>query len=236
MVASISSSMAVKPRALRWLENAELSLTENPMGQRVVIDLVGNCMVKNLFTFTLGRGIYPVIEEFIDNFAWALVGIGLPTLIIGKGFVGENAPYTKWLKSKHQFTMQKPLTLPFAKLDTEFLKHTTNKVALAKNLGLKNPAQLMPLAQKIRAGKLWIILIDMFGLALFSKYIFTFRNWLTSKLSHKEGYSGEFTYAKDQYVKDKAAQYAKNADWRKLVSNILGFTVNLLVPLASYLT
>jgi hypothetical protein len=98
---------------------------------------------------------------------------------------------------------------------------------LSKELGLKRESEILPTARLIRRGKLIGMTIDMFALASVSAVIYYFRNWLTWLLSgQKEGFSGEFTYATDDYVKQKADELKKDEASRQTFGVIMGYLGN----------
>lgn len=220
-------------------ENAWLKLEDfvslNPVMGRVFIELTGDG-INSITSILMGRSPLFALENTIAPLIWASFGVTFPVFVIKNLLVGKGSNYTKWLKNKHEMDNEKPLELPFAKLDEHYLQDESHRMALTKELGLKNEKELLPTARLIRRGKLLGMTFDMFALATVSTCIYYIRNWLTWILSgKKEGFSGEFTYATDEYVKKKADELKKDEAWRHALGVIVGFIGNLSAPLLSYL-
>ncbi len=217
--------------------NFEQSLASNPLGERVAIDLVGDATVGAGVNLLVGRGIFPSLERFGDIAAWAVFGILMPLLVIKHGLVAPGSPFTKGLKRLFSFSNASPLKTSFSMLNEDFLHGgVANQQKLMKHLGLTDKSKLLPLAREIRKGKMFAILVDMLGLASFSASFFPLRNWLTQVLSGKKGFSGEFNYANDDYIKKKSSEFEKNEKQRHLLGIISGYVGNLAVTALTWFT
>ncbi|MFN5540216.1 MAG: hypothetical protein ACK481_09205 [Candidatus Melainabacteria bacterium] len=65
----------------------------------------------------LGQGKSSFFEPIINVSLFTVLGILLPLGILKNLFVAPHAPYTKWLKSEHEFSHNQSLLIPFKYLD-----------------------------------------------------------------------------------------------------------------------
>lgn len=219
-----------KPLSEGW-NKVEDFVSVNPVMGRVFIEIAGDG-INSLTSLALGRSPLFALENLLAPIIWASVGVTFPVFVINGLLVGKNSKFTTELKNSFAMQNEQPLKTTFSKLDEHWLSTPENQTALIQELGLKNKADLMPTVRRIRQGKLIAMITDMFTLAATSAGIYYLRNWLTWLLAgKKEGYSGEFTYATDAYVKQKAEEAKKNEAWRHKFGVIMGFVGNLSAPL-----
>ncbi|MDJ0625962.1 MAG: hypothetical protein QNJ31_06315 [Candidatus Caenarcaniphilales bacterium] len=228
-----SSIKSAIKRDLESHEDLETIIAGNPTLSRAGIE-IGEDIAAALMSLTLGRSGYYIVESVMATAFWLIVGFLLPTVLQKKLIVPE---ITKYLKSKYKITNNKPIETPFAHLDKGFLKKENNLKNLSDSLGFKGSRKkLRSLANSIFKGKMFIMVLDYLFLWLCTQTFLRFRNWWTEKASGKEGYSGEFTYATEEYSKAKAEELKSSESLRHKLATVVGLLGNLSIALLCGLT
>lgn len=219
-----SQQTAVKKALPPW----DVRLHKNQVWNRLFIESFGYYLWSILFA----RNPFERLEKGGDLACWVAIGIFLP-LALEKVF---NGWYSKQLKKKFQFTLPRPLGLAFEELDDARIKQPAVLKSLAKKLGSHaTPIERLPLLlRKIRFGKLALLFTDLFFMASKGQVYFWGKNWVTEKLSGKKGFSGELSYASNEYLQYKTKDHEKNKRKKLIGSLLLGYGGALALPLILY--
>ncbi len=211
-----------------------VQLHKNELLNRFAIDTLG----YSSWSVIIARNKYERLENALDWGGWLLAGLALPYVIER----GVNRLYHSKLakKFKHRGVIknvknkQTLLSMPFQWLDKTAKKQLNNKSGKAAAVyGIKNFKKMTPkLANAVMWGKLLILWIDLLLLAGKNQGYAWVKNWLTEKLSGKKGFSGEFKYASNDYLKQQSQKYEQSKKKRKIISLSIGFGGALLFPLA----
>jgi len=202
----------------------------------------------------VARNRFERYEKLLDHGFWLGVAVTAPLLLgyvitrgLAKSFVKLGLPklpkatipnhlskierITTWVENlgKHS-----PLQIPFEWLDrsNSVVKSPEKLHRISQNLGLANTSILESylandhFIQKVRNGKLFILLVDLALMASSTQVKMWLKNALTASLSGKKGFSGTFNYTSEQYQKAKSSDYENHKHKRLLQSvSLAGISV-----------
>ncbi|MDJ0625702.1 MAG: hypothetical protein QNJ31_04960 [Candidatus Caenarcaniphilales bacterium] len=209
----------------------EANLAGNKEITRVAIELPAVC-ISTITDLLLGRTLVASTETLIENILWAILGITGPLVLLKHW---ANFYSNKFIKNDFEITHKNPLETDFQMVDGHFLSKKENQLKLAKHLGIKKLDKIPELAQRIRMGKSSIMGIGLLALTIFSQWVFRFRNFLSEKLSHKKYFPGESNDASEKVLQKEVQDYQKDQNLRRLISLIIGFGMNISVPILYYI-
>ncbi|MFM7468778.1 MAG: hypothetical protein ACKO37_04705 [Vampirovibrionales bacterium] len=212
-------------------------LERNQVLNRTVLDIFGWGGPAIL----TARNKYERIEKGLDVGSWLVVGVTTP-ILLGQLFNRLLVPKLL-LKPYNLPDTTKPLHLTWQWLDQANLKawnqaSQAERQMLSRELhhhGFHGLQALTPeITSRIRALKLGVLTMDMLLMATKGQGYYWGKNWLTEKLSGKQGFSGEFNYANNTTLEKNTATYQREHKKRLQASLWIGYGSALTLPLLIY--
>jgi hypothetical protein len=209
----------------KWysLPAIEGEVARNQVLSRVAIEGLG----FTPWRMALARNPYERFEAFMDTFVWWVVGMGLPILI--------QAPLSRWydkrIAKKYNLANPSLLKVGLEKLDRSYLAQASIRIAITKELGIKQVKYLPKVVNALILGKLLMIFIDLACMSAKQQLYFWGRNALTASLAKKKGFSGEFNIATSHQLAANAKAIESSEQTRKKISKMSGLMYPLILPL-----
>ncbi|MCA9808355.1 MAG: hypothetical protein KC476_10415, partial [Cyanobacteria bacterium HKST-UBA06] len=211
-------------------------LAQNQVLSRVFVEFFG----YTGWNVALARNGWERFERAMDSVCWAVLGMGVPVLL-GKMLVPRfnrnlKAEFPKAFLPKRLLKpgmVAKPMDLPFEWLDhAGFAQRFAKGTALSKQLpkyGLRNLPKA--LATKVLNRKLFaIMMLDYLALWAKANGYSWGKNWVTAHFSKKEGFSGIFNIASDDYRQEQVQDYKAHRKQRLFWSLGLSFLGSVAFP------
>jgi hypothetical protein len=231
--AANASAVAAMTQKMPWL----VKLERNQLYNRTFIE----CLGFYLWTISLARSKYEMLENFIDLAGWGLIGVMLPLGldVVFRQRVGKQLAKT-FAHVIPANAKRNILEVPFEFVDAAGVKAIKpHWQTLTKELGFNSVQEALTaihsapeLVKAIRRTKVFMLFVDLFFMALKGQLSQWGGKWLTAKLSGKQGFSGEFAYATDAYRNKKADEANKSKRKRQIFSLVWGATGAFSLPLA----
>jgi len=228
-------------RTARQLTKAPalVRMERNQAINRLVIETGGYYIWAALFS----RSKFELLENALDWLGWLIIGFTVP-VTVGKTI---RERYARKIAQQVGKSLPKPLQpnlslleVPFELLDKgKNLKPRMERLApIAEALGFKSAHSLQrfvtegpALQALLRRGKITILAMDLLLMAFKGQVYNWGSKWLTERWSGKKGFSGEFSIASDDYLKQKSASFERAKKRKKLISFALGFGGASLLPI-----
>ncbi|MCA9842015.1 MAG: hypothetical protein KC475_07820 [Cyanobacteria bacterium HKST-UBA03] len=216
-----------------------VTIATNQVWNRLVVGLLG----YEASQVATSRNPYELVERGLHVISWIGVGILMPLLL--ERFVSPRISNHLRKKFKLPQSNQSLLRIPFQLLDhNQHHRRIAHYVAAAQrrhpvalsqlsDYGLTSfkPLYNKQLLSDILMAKQGILLLDLLMLGSQGQLYAWGKNWLSKRLSGKMGYTGEFNYASDAYLRKQTKQYEAQKKARTQRSLWVGYGANIALPL-----